>query len=197
MADTNTIGNPSDWTAKLFDASGAAGVATFAWYMKPEDIQMIYSTPATTNLVITQDQNWIKQYGKHVVNFVLKNIHITNGVAGSLPNANPVAVTEFEKLKTALLYWACGGNPSTGAGGDTPGGHLLTFQAKDVLWTGSSPHDKYWSQLSTYGNTLSLANDFKTKLIDPIPIFPQPNGDFLIKELRINNAIATNSEGDA
>lgn len=126
------------------------------------------------------DKNYAVQFGKHVAIFTLKNCLIKVGVASSLPDASPTAFTEWEKLKKALLYWA------TGNSGATYGGFLLYFVAKDV-------GGNEWSKLGSWAAPTTLGT-MRTKIIDPIRVKPQPNGDYLIEELRIINFTAVVEE---
>ena len=164
MADTNTIGDPSDYT--VFVGDDAAGSAEYGWYMKPEDIQLSYGTPETLKQLIEMDKNYCVQMGKQIAVFTLRNVIIN--VQGAV-----TAFTELEKLKKAIMYWATG---NTGA---TYGGYLLYFVAKDV-------NGNEWSKLGSWATPETLAS-MRTKIINPLIILPQPNGDYLIRELKIMN----------
>ena len=46
MADTNVIGDTSDY--KVFIGDNSAGSAVYGMYLKPEEVKMFIQTPATS-----------------------------------------------------------------------------------------------------------------------------------------------------
>jgi hypothetical protein len=158
MADTNVIGSATDYTAFLGDA--AAGSATYAWYMKPEQVEMQIATPESLKFIAELGINYAQQMGKLVVVFILKNIILT--------------WANFENLKKALFYWSKG--PAS-----PKGGYLLYFNCYDVI---GATHDM--ALIGTYTTPTTLAQ-FRTRIIDPIGIVPLPNGNYLVRELIIMN----------
>lgn len=84
------------------------------------------------------------------------------------------AFAEFQKLKQAMMYWSSGNS-----GANAYGGYLLYFAAKDT-------NGNEWSKIPSY-NAPTVLTTMRTQIIDPLLIFPKPNGDFLVKEMKVSN----------
>ena len=166
----NIIGLSTDQNVALYDLSDGAD-AEYIWYMKPEDVQIIVQYPDTFKYVIEEDHNVTEQYGKQICTIILKNILI-HDIAGSN------AFAQYQLLRAALMYWASTGTPTTGVG-NASGGHLLWLEGKDV-------NGNFYSELTSFALTKTFAH-MRTKIIDPLTITPQPNGDYLIRELRVSS----------
>jgi len=160
MADTNVIGNASDYTVYFGDE--AAGSSVYAVYIKPEQIRMYITTPASIEKNLELDNSIIKQIGKQAIIFKMRNIIIDT-------------FAEFENFKEALNYWA-----SSNGGAGTFGGMLLTFQAKDV-------NGNEWSKASTY-DTPEALETITIKIIRPVEIIPLPCGKYKILNLEVIRA---------
>ena len=159
MADSNVIGDPTDYVVYIGD-NATPGSSVYGWYLKPEHVQMNISTPASVKEQMELGINVVEQLGKLIYQLICKDIHITS-------------FAHFVILKKALMYWA------TGNGGATYGGFELTVIAKDV-------NGEEWSKIPSWDAPTTL-EPLTTKIINQIPIIPLPNGEYLIKELRLFN----------
>lgn len=161
------IGDKTAGKFKAYLGDGAQGAAdTYGWFFLPEDLIIAIATPAQVASIVPRDKNLCVQVGSFVASVTMRNI-LVSAVGAS------AALTQLNLLKVALYEWATG---YVGAG-DTKG-ELLTFQAYD---NGGNE----WTTLPTWAAPTTCSTWY-TKVIDPIQVVPQPNGDFLIPRLTLN-----------
>ena len=157
MAAPIEIGDSSDHSVSISDELITDGDAVYEWYLKPEEIQMTYSTPELIKDFGSFGMNLCSQYGSQIAFFTMKNIIIS-------PLGADDAFDQFEKLKKALWNWTCNNK-------------FLYFAAKDV-----NGHE--WSKMLSFENQTTFAT-MQSKLITPMLIVTLPNGDYLIKQLKV------------
>ena len=171
MAAQTVIGDNTAGAFKAYLGDGAqAAVDTYGWFFTPEAVTFSIQTKAIVKGEYPQDQNYCVQGGNWNILVTMKNILI-EAVGAS------TAITQLNLLKEALFQWSAG---YTGTDID---GKLLTFQGYD---NGGNE----WSRSPTYAHPTAAefaANSYgimTTKLVEPIPIIPLPNGNYVIRRLK-------------